>query len=268
MTFQVLVSAMHLADYSLIDELNITSDVVLINQCDRQERVCVAKEDDRTGRSVLFLSNTERGLSKSRNLAIREASSDLCIFCDNDVVYEEGYERTIVSAFEDNPDADIIVFFIERPERGQPIFDRVRPLGYKGAMKIFSPEIAFRRDSLYKYSLKMNESFGAGAEYGMGEENIFLFEALEKGMKVIYVPVKIAHLMETQSTWFKGYTDKFFVDRGAGYYAMSKRWYLLLILQFAIRKRKLYRADNSFFNCISCMLKGAKEYSKKVRHTD
>ena len=153
-----------------------------------------------------------------------------------------------------------LFFFIERPERKKPIYSSYQNLGYKGAMKVFSPEIAFRLKSLRDNNLCMNEYFGAGAKYGMGEENIFLFEAIGKGLKVKYCPIKIAGLMDTESTWFKGYTDKFFVDRGAGYYAMSSKWYWALILQFSLRKWKLYKGDNKLFNAIACMFKGAREY--------
>jgi len=280
---KTLVSAMHLADYKYIDILNIQTDAVIINQCDRDERQEIQALEDEKGRNVLFLSSTERGLSKSRNQAIREsarlgtdvehrdaaeadvehrdaADDDICIFCDNDVVYEDNAKDLITGAFSRHPEADIIVFFIRRPERQAPIREAEGDLKYSGAMKIFSPEIAFRRSSLVKNNLYMNELFGAGAKYGMGEENIFLFEAIGKGMKVLYCPVEIAHILDTESTWFHGYTDKFFTDRGANYYAMTRKWYWLLILQFAVRKRALYRGDNRMFHAISVMFAGAREY--------
>lgn len=252
---------MHLADYKYIDILNVRTDAVVVNQCDRDERIEISADEDEKGRNVLFLSSSDRGLSKSRNMAIREsAGAEICIFCDNDVVYEDNAKELITGAFARNPEADIIVFFIRRPERQAPIRETEGELKYSGAMRIFSPEIAFRRESLVKHGLYMNEMFGAGARYGMGEENIFLFEAIGKGMKVLYCPVEIAHLLDTESTWFHGYTDKFFTDRGANYYAMTKRWYWLLILQFAVRKRSLYKDDNRMLHAISVMFAGAKEY--------
>lgn len=263
LSFQVLLSAMHLDDYKYIDKLHIKGNAVVINQCDLDEGLKISSAEDELGREVRFISTTQRGLSKSRNMAIREAEADICIFCDNDVVYEDDYIEQICGEFEKNPTADIIVFFIKRPERGVPVFSHTRELGYDGAMRIFSPEIAFRRESLIKSGLLMNESFGAGARYAMGEENIFLFEAIGKGLNCLYCPTMIAQLMDTQSTWFKGYTDKFFMDRGANYYAMTRRWYWFLILQFAVRKLKLYSADNSVFNAVRCMFDGAKEYRKE-----
>ena len=259
-SLQVLLSAMHLKDASYIKGLNISGDCLIINQCDREEEQELIEERPAGGsRRVEFCCNRDRGLSKSRNLAIRKSRGDICIFCDNDVVYEEDYEDRILSAFERNPEAGVIVFFIERPERNKPVKQQEGPLGYVGAMKIFSPEIAFRREALLRAGLCMDERFGAGAEYMMGEENIFLFEAIKRGMQVIYVPEKIAHLRENESSWFKGYNEKYFISRGAGYRVMSPGFYILLILQFALRKYGLYRSDMGFFKAVRYMLEGSRQ---------
>lgn len=254
MTLQVLLSAMHLQDYHYIDKLNITGDVVVMNQCDRESEDVFHEN----GRSVHYICSRERGLSRSRNQAILKSTADVCILCDNDVKYRNDYQSLILNAFEEYPKDDILVFYIKRKERLQPVFSESRQMNYLSVMKIFSPEIAFRRSSIEK--LRFHEMFGAGAKYSMGEENIFLYDALRSGLRVRYIPVQIASLLETESTWFCGYTDKFFLDRGANYYAMSKHWYWLLILQFAVRKRKIYAADNRMLHALKLMFQGKKEF--------
>lgn len=253
--FEVLLSAMHLGDWHYIDNLNISGKALIINQADSEaDEIC----DD--GR-VRFITCSERGLSKSRNMALRNASGEICMLCDNDVCYIDDYAEKIVSEFDRHKDADIIVFFIERPERKKPIFDREKKMNYISTMKIFSPEVAFRLASVKKAGLEFDENFGAGAEYSMGEENIFLYDALRAGLRIIYVPIKIASLLDTESTWFKGYTKKFFINRGAGYYRMTNVFYHLLIWQFALRKIRLYGSEISFFEAVRAMYKGAKEYA-------
>ena len=37
MTLQVLVATMHQTDHSLLEKMNIQSDAIVINQCDRNE---------------------------------------------------------------------------------------------------------------------------------------------------------------------------------------------------------------------------------------
>lgn len=261
MSVEILLSAMHLKDHGIIDELNIKGNAVVINQCDHD----LAEEFDNVNGRVKFINVNERGLSKSRNLALKNASGDICIFCDNDVVYRNDYERILADTFEQNPEADIIVFFIRREERKSPVTKNLQKLSYINSMKIFSPEIAFRRKNLLEKGLFFDEDFGAGAKYSMGEENIFLFKAKDMGLNVLYAPVEIASLKENESTWFKGYNEKFFRDRGANYYAMSKRYCLLLIVQFAIRKYRLYCRQMNPAAAVMFMLQGVREYRQGLK---
>ena len=259
MRLQVLLSAMHLDDENYIDTLNITTDAVVVNQCDREsEREVKHEAVNGADIRVKYIETIERGLSKSRNMAIKNATADICILCDNDVEYQYGYEGMILRAFASQPDADIIVFFIKRKERQVPIFDEVKQMNYLSVLKIFSPEIAFRRKSVL--DTPFDEEFGAGAKYSMGEENLFLYECLRKKKKIVYMPIQIAALREEESTWFKGYDKDFFLTRGANYVAMSKWFSHVLIWQFALRKRALYGKDAGMLQVIKWMYEGRREY--------
>ena len=249
---------MHLENEDYIDSLNIHTDCVVINQCDRECEKTVSHPTDAGNVTVTYVETKERGLSKSRNMALSKASADICMLCDNDVEYVRDYDSIAENAFGAYPDADVIVFFIKRPERSEPIFDRPKKMGYLSTMKIFSPEIALRKKSIE--GLRFNELFGAGAKYFMGEENIFLYECLKRGMKIMYVPKMIAQVRSVESTWFKGYDRDFFVSRGANYAAMSRLFAPLLSWQFALRKRSLYRDGVSTKEALSAMRKGRREY--------
>ncbi|MBR4169492.1 MAG: glycosyltransferase [Lachnospiraceae bacterium] len=259
MTLQVLLSAMHLADESYLDSLHVTSDAVVINQCDRTARRDVERRIGEKTQHVRYIESTQRGLSRSRNMAIRNAQADICILCDNDVEYVDGYEDMILSAFGKHPDADLIVFYIQRREKPVPNYPTERRMRYLSVMKIFSPEIAFRRKAVQ--GIPFHEEFGAGSgKYLMGEENIFLWECLKAHKKIYYEPVMIAKLREEASTWFHGYDEAFFLSRGAGYAAMDKMFSHFLIWQFAVRKIKIYQKDTGFFKALSLMYKGRARY--------
>ncbi len=248
---------MHLEDENYIDTLGIHTDCVIVNQCDREGRRTLTRDGEYGSASVTYIETKERGLSKSRNMAIRNASGGICILCDNDVEYVKDYDRIINAAFQ-KYDADIIIFFIKRPERQRPLFDRPRRMGYLSVLKIFSPEIAFVRESVK--DIPFNELFGAGARFFMGEENLFLYDCLKNKRKIVYVPEMIAKVRDEESTWFKGYNAEFFVSRGANYAAMSHRFSPLLILQFALRKRKLYSDSMSAWAAVREMFRGRREY--------
>ncbi|WP_415663440.1 glycosyltransferase [Vibrio taketomensis] len=57
----------------------VVSDVILINQSDFHG----VEQTDR----IKMVSTEERGSSRSRNLALSHANSDICIIADDDVSY-------------------------------------------------------------------------------------------------------------------------------------------------------------------------------------
>ncbi len=256
MTLDVLLSAMHLRDYSYIDTLNITGNCVIINQCEIENRQVIIDN----GRNIVYIETPERGLSKSRNMAIEHSKADVCIFCDNDVEYQEEYEQLILEEYEKHPEYDMILFHVESEINPIPCYPTQRKIGYLTSGKIISYEISFKRDSIK--NIRLNERIGAGTKYRMGEENAFLYECLRQGLKIYYVPKQIAKLRYEPSTWKSGFNKDFFVSRGASFHAMTSRYSLFLIAQYAVRKYKLYRKDVSFCQAFRYMLDGRKAYQQ------
>ena len=106
MTYQLIVSTMNRHDDSLIEKMNIHSDAIVGNQCDRNEIESFAYE----GNTVQWLSFAERGVGLNRNNALMRANADIVLFADDDVVYYDDYVQTICHYYEDHPKADVVVF--------------------------------------------------------------------------------------------------------------------------------------------------------------
>jgi len=66
---EVLMSIMSQNAEEIIKRTNIKSSAVVVNQCDRNDRKNIIINDN----NVDYIKTTDRGLSKSRNLAIQEA---------------------------------------------------------------------------------------------------------------------------------------------------------------------------------------------------
>ena len=210
-----------------------------------------------------WINTFDRGLSKSRNLAIRNSDADICMISDDDLVYVDDYEEIVKTQFELYPDADIITFQVEGiEEKFKDYHNKMRKLNYLTSMKVSSVEIAFKRSSIVKNNIYFDENFGAGAKYQMGEENIFLTQCIRMGLKVIYIPIKIADLHMGESSWFKGCNKDYFISKGAQFTAMSRLLSIPYIIQFALRKHKLYRIDMNLVNSLKYMFQGRKEYLK------
>ena len=251
---------MHQQDHSLLERLNLQTDAVVVNQCDREGR----EEFDFHGNRILWIDTCERGLSKSRNMALRAATADICIITDDDMVYRDGYAKTIIAAFDSCPEATLLRFEVEGIEGVFKKYShQAGALNLLGSMKVSSVEIAFRRKAILEKGIRFDELIGAGTEFPMGEENAFLFACLRDKLKLFYVPQVIADLHIGQSTWFEGYNEKNFIGRGAAFTAMDRRVSEFLIWQFAVRKYKLYKKDMPFGKAIRYMNKGKKLYLQK-----
>lgn len=261
MDLEVLVSTMGQEDLSILENMNIQSNAVIINQTNYYK----ARTIDYNNYKIKWIDVDEKGLSKSRNLAISEATADICLFADDDLEYVENYENIIKEQFKKNTRADIIIFQVEGIEKKFRKYPKkAKKINFFTSMKVSSVEIAFKRGKIENKKIKFLDNFGSGAKYKIGEENIFLNDCRKNGLKIYYVPFKIANLHIGDSSWFKGYNEKYFFDRGASYAALSSKLCYLLILQFAIRKYKKYNKEIRFKDAIKYMMKGIKNYKKEI----
>ncbi len=263
MRIEVLVSTMFQNDMSLISTMNIKGDVLIVNQSNNDADESFISNDTR----IRFISSKERGLSRSRNIAIKNSSGDICLFADDDITYNDDYIETIREQYKMNPSADIIVFPVPslNPERSKSYSKKIQRIGYLRSMRVYSYEISFRRDAVIRAGVSFNELFGAGSgKYSCGEENIFLFDCLRKRLRILFVPKKIGVVSHSSSTWFNGYDDKFFFDKGAMFYAMSKPMAIAFILQYLFRKRKLYKNTTGFCGALKSMINGLIDYKNLI----
>ncbi len=274
MKLDILISAMHQDGYEeLLEKLKIRGNCVLVNQCGRDAVQTIYEEplpgsasgsSESGARRIHYIETTERGLSRSRNMALSYSEGDICALCDDDVQYVDNYESLILQSYGEHPEADVIVFFVKGEEKPRPYYESPRYLHYVTSMKAGSPEITFRRKSLS--GIHFPEMFGAGSRFGMGEESILLYACLKRGLKILYLPLQIAELLPSKSTWFRGYTDTFFRDKGAAFGAMGATagiWPSLLELQFLLRKYARYRQENTFRSAWKHMRLGQKEYERQ-----
>jgi len=214
MKLQVLVSTMNQLDDSLAVKMRISSDAVIINQCESNS-IRVFKLDDYT---IKLVSVAERGVSRSRNLAVNNATADICLLSDDDVTYEDGYSDIICDAFRQIESADIIAFNINRTNYNERTVSSKRITVPRNAPKykyFGAVRIAFRLKSVRESGILFNENFGPGSVYGAGEDAIFLRDARKNGLVVYEHPSVIASVDFSKSSWFRGYNEKYFYDKGA-----------------------------------------------------
>lgn len=215
MTVEILISCMDQTDTSIIERTGVQTDVVVINQCNtnaietfqfknKYGKICNAK----------FISTTERGLSRSRNMAIRNSSADICVLCDDDELLDENIETIVLNAYKISPASSLILFSLKREDTKKKYPTQPRCLSYIDILKASSVQITFRRNEIIKNNIYFDERMGAGTGNGGGEENKFLFDCRRKTLGMRYCPHSIALLKSSESSWFKGFTSEYIENLG------------------------------------------------------
>ncbi len=193
MTFNVLISCMHEKDASIIQRSNVQSDVVVVNQCDHDQ---VEEFDfiNKFGRvcHVKFVSTRERGLSKSRNMAIRNAWADICLLCDDDEVIVDEAEQIILRSYEDNIKVGLIAFSLKRNDIVRTYPTKQADLSFIQILRTSSQQITFSKKLMGDDLVWFDEEMGSGTANGGGEETKFMFDLKKRGYKLLYIPEIIA----------------------------------------------------------------------------
>jgi glycosyltransferase involved in cell wall biosynthesis len=260
MDLQVLVATMHQKDYSLLEKMNIDSDAIIANQCDKNE----IESFDYKGHHIRSFSFAERGVGLNRNNALMRATNDICLLADDDIVLKNNYGDIIFDSFKQHPNADVIIFNLDEEVPKRFIIKEKMKIGYLNYMRFGAARIAFRTRSITKNGISFNLHFGGGAQYSAGEDTLFLRDCLKNKLKIIALPITIGKIEEDRpSTWFNGFNDKYFIDRGALFAAISRKWARILCLQFLIRHRKMFKTDMDVRKAYRFMVKGLDEFLKK-----
>ncbi len=255
---ELLVSCMHQNDLSVIERMNIHSDVLLINQCDENQ----TKEYEYNGYRVREIRTTERGLSNSRNMAIQNAIGSICLLCDDDEILDEDYVEKIVSGYEKIPDADIIAFRMHnQPSR---LKQEEQRLNRWTALRISSWQITFRPDAIRAMGLYFDPLLGAGSGNGASEEVKFLRDCIHRKLKAYFIPEDIGNVKnnylqsgEAEGTWFEGYDEKFFYQRGTvNRYMLGAPVALFYAAYYTIVKKSQYEKSISPKDAFIQSLKG------------
>lgn len=260
MRIVVLLSCMNQIDSSIITKSNIQTDVVIVNQCDKNEIIEFDFENNKGEIChAKFINTTERGLSRSRNMAIANAWGDICLICDDDEYLEDNYGDTILSAYEKHNKERVIVFTIERrdenPPRKYPKSERY--VGLKQLLQTSSVQITFKREVIVEANLFFDVMLGSGTGNGAGEETKFLMDCRRNNIKIYYVPENLGAVLSGNSSWFKGYTPEFMKNQGwALRRALGNCISFFYISVYGFRHKRLYKKNMSVFEAYKNLFTG------------
>ena len=259
MTLQTLVSCVNQDMENIAKKMNLQTDAIVINQCKTNGYL----EYEHNGHRICCYSFAEKGVGLSRNNGLLRATADIVLFSDEDIVYEDGYPQRILEAFETYPKAQILLFNMDVEEERRT-YHTTEPTKVKwyncGRYPTYS--FAIRREPLHLSNVTFSLLFGGGAKYSNGEDSIFIRDCLKKGLKAVALPVNIGREVPRPSTWFAGYNEKFFFDRGVLYSYLYGCMAKPFAIRFLLKHRNLMfgkEATISIKEAYSLMKKGFRE---------
>lgn len=134
------------------------------------------------------------GVAKSRNAAMDRASGKYLLFADDDVVFENSGIDQAVDYLENNPNCAIVLARAvdESGSLRKRYTETVTPLKLTNSARAATYEMLIRLDSIKGRGIRFDEEFGAGAKFYLGDEYIFIADALRAGLVGAHLPITIA----------------------------------------------------------------------------
>lgn len=214
--------------------------------------------------TLRVINVNEKGLSKSRNLALKTASKKICIIADDDVIYFENFDVEIISAFNQHPNAAIITFNHQRDDSDKPQNSAQNSFAHtnKTIWNVCSVEIAFQLKDIVTNEILFDENFGLGSYFETAEEYLFLRHAIKQNLKVLYSPKVIVSHPLISSGENHG-RDAIVFARAALFYKTKNN-----LVYFWLLKYVLFLVRNSYIRWNECIEKykmgllGIKKYKE------
>jgi hypothetical protein len=200
----------------------------------------IARHATRLARADVTLTATEgRGAARSRNAALEAVWTEYLLFADDDLIFDPAGIATLLARFEAQPATDFLCACLS-DETGRPRKryspDRT-PVRWFNCGKIGTPELALRPARLRAKAVRFDTSFGAGASDWLGDEYIFLCDALRAGLRGQHVAVTVASHPANSSGLTQG-VEAMAVRRRVLIRALGRLKSLPVRLSFAIRHRR------------------------------
>ena len=214
--------------------------------------------------NIRVINSFEKGLSRSRNLALQNATKKLCLIADDDVVYAPNFEKEIVNAFNTLEDASLITFNHQRVgvDKPQKIATEIHKHTVKSIWNVSSIEIAFSLHAIKNNNIIFNDYFGLGSVFETAEEFLFLRRSLLQNMRLYYYPSVIVSHPKLSSGVHEG-KDKLIFARAALFYkTKGKLAYLWLIKYLFFLLRNNYIASNECASKFKIGISDIKRYKE------
>jgi len=189
------VEAMILKNQPLVQQIyDLEEPVVIVNQF-HSSRI----PQNYFKSNVTVINSTERGISRSRNLAFKHLNTSIAMICDDDIELIGDGIKALKRTIPTQPQVALWATQLAT-NRGKPWRDNYESAAFsmqgssfnhlRRIQRINSMEQVYNLDFIKKNAIHFNSAFGAGSgKYIVGEETLVSAAILERGGEVRYVPI-------------------------------------------------------------------------------
>ena len=141
---------------------------------------------------VFELNN--RGVTKSRNTVLANTDTKYLLFGDDDISFSSAGIEAALTFLEQNLDISILLLRAvdESGKLRKQYPQSAHSLRLTNSAKAATYELIIRVADIKAAGITFDENFGAGAKNYLGDEYIFIADAIRAGLKGKFLPITIA----------------------------------------------------------------------------
>lgn len=212
--------------------------------------------------NIRVINSEEKGLSKSRNAALKNAVGEIVLIADDDIVFQEGFNFKIINAYNEFKNAGAIKFCAIKSEgslmKNYPSVSK-KDSTILNILDTSSIEVTLNKKKAEIANIQFDEKFGLGSIFEIGEEAIFLSDLKKKGMQIAFVPEIIVKHEKSTSSAKENLIEKYY-NQGALFTRIFSKNYIFWIfvkLFFDLKQGKIK------LSALKKLLKSAKKGHKE-----
>jgi glycosyltransferase involved in cell wall biosynthesis len=189
---------------SLMRQSLKSMEVIVIDQSDSEQRATVRElvRSCAQDLNLRLIEDSERGLSRGRNLGLSMVQGEIIGFPDDDCWYADELVQQVVAWFQENCDYDFLAVPFTEPGVPNAMFPTVeRDITYwrGGVVGVCSVGLFFRQQIVRGRNVLFAENLGAGRELMCSEETDFVFRCVHGGSRGRFVPsITVFHPIKTE----------------------------------------------------------------------
>ncbi|POC25998.1 glycosyltransferase [Vibrio vulnificus] len=199
--------------------------------------------------NVKYISLKNKGLSLSRNIALRNCDLPYCWIMDDDVEILSSASSSLNEIINRNPNQYLYV--VSHSHRLENI--EVKPakkIGLFGALHISSIDMIINVRSTSSF-VSFNENFGLGTDFPSGEEFIFANEVIRKKLGIVKVDTVCSiHPEESSGNDFFSTTNKLKAKRLMFIESVGRFFGNILYVFFILKKLPLLVKNNAILTVV------------------